>query len=186
MVKKNQHLSIQKYWTLGLALNHAKKIFPTFARSFTTCLLTFARMDKIWSTIFTWASRYNQNLACRLFRVYSLHMHEPSHQSTQPYKLFHAIIIIIKLRKRGNKSTAVWMLQKRKKAILNHNYLKRRKNRHRWEAAPHIHQQMPKLTSTQLLILDMISVIYVIIIRSSFLGKRWCIILPTITLSFYF
>ena len=103
---KNQHLSIQKYRALGLALNRAKTIFPTFARSFTTCLLTFAPVHKIWSTIFTWASRYNQNLACRLFRVYSLHMHEPSHQSTQPYKLFHTILINIKHHKR-KKSTSV-------------------------------------------------------------------------------
>ena len=66
-----------------------KSGFRTLARPPSTmCFLTFAPVHKIWTTIFTWAPRYNQNMACMLFRVYSLHMHELSYQCTQPKKIF--------------------------------------------------------------------------------------------------
>ena len=65
-----------------------KTSFPTLAWPPNNVFLNICAVHKIWSTIFPWAPRYNQNMACVLFRVYSLHMHELSYQRTQPKNSF--------------------------------------------------------------------------------------------------
>jgi len=98
--------------------------------------------------------------------------------SMRSSSILSLILSILNFVKRGKKSTGVKMLQMRKRAIWNHDLpqisqTRKEINRHR---APHIHHQQilkwPRFNTSQLLILDMISVIYVIIIRSSFLRKR--------------
>ena len=88
-----QKISVQQY---SREMCQGHRLWAGIKTGFTTmCFLTFAPVHKIWTTIFTWAARYNQNLACMLFRVYSLHMHEVSYQCTQPKKLLFMVIIMI-------------------------------------------------------------------------------------------